>query len=100
MGSSLPVTDSIKVTIILSNRQIVFLDKLVNEIRSKSGAIVRRTGIIRALVDALAEATPEVTNARSEEDLRYLLSEILQESSIRRLAGPEKAVLGNDLITT
>jgi hypothetical protein len=76
-------TDAVKVTVILSNRQIVFLDKLANEIRAKNGAIVRRTELIRALVDALAQATPDVTAARSEQDLRYLFSTLLHESSAR-----------------
>jgi hypothetical protein len=76
-------TDAIKVTVILSNQQIVFLDKLANEIRARNGAIVRRTGVIRALVDALAEATLDVTAARSEQDLRYLFSTLLHESSAR-----------------
>jgi hypothetical protein len=76
-------TDAVKVTVILSNQQIVFLDRLANEIRAKNGAIVRRTELIRALVDALAQATPDVTAARSEQDLRYLFSTLLHESSAR-----------------
>jgi hypothetical protein len=40
-----------KVTVVLFNRQIVFLDRLSANIRAKTGAAVSRAQLIRALID-------------------------------------------------
>ena len=63
-----------RVTIVLTNRQIVFLDRLSADIRARTGAIVKRTEIIRALVDHLAESDLDAASVRSESDLRRLLA--------------------------
>jgi 3-methyladenine DNA glycosylase/8-oxoguanine DNA glycosylase len=47
---------TVKVTVILTNRQVVFLDRLAADVREKCGAALQRAEVIRALVDALAES--------------------------------------------
>lgn len=59
-----------KVTVVLFNRQIVFLDRLAANIRAHSGAAISRAQLIRALLDALADADVDLTGARSETDLK------------------------------
>jgi hypothetical protein len=59
-----------KATVVLLNRQIVFLDRLSADIRAANGAVVKRAEIIRALIDALAESGQDVRDARTEADLK------------------------------
>jgi hypothetical protein len=59
-----------KVTVVLFNRQIVFLDHLASSIRAQSGAAISRAQLIRALVDAVADADIDLTASRSEADLK------------------------------
>ena len=62
-----------KVTVVLFNRQIVFLDRLASNIRAQSGAAISRAQLIRALIDALSEGDIDLTTARSEKDLKATL---------------------------
>lgn len=62
-----------KVTVVLFNRQIVFLDRLAANIRAHSGAAISRAQLIRALVDAVADADIDLTTATSEADLKATL---------------------------
>ena len=62
-----------KVTVVLFNRQIVFLDRLAANIRAQSGAAISRAQLIRALLDAVADADIDLTVARSEADLKRTL---------------------------
>jgi hypothetical protein len=62
-----------KVTVVLFNRQIVFLDRLAANIRAQSGAAISRAQLIRALVDAVADADIDLTAATSEADLKTTL---------------------------
>lgn len=59
-----------KVTVVLFDRQIAFLDSLAGNIRAKSGAAISRAQLIRALVDAAADADLDLTASRSEADLK------------------------------
>ena len=59
-----------KVTVVLFNRQIVFLDRLAANIRAQSGAAISRAQLIRALLDAVADADVDLTSAMSEADLK------------------------------
>jgi hypothetical protein len=59
-----------KVTVVLFNRQIVFLDRLAASIRAQSGAAISRAQLIRALLDAVADADVDLTAATSEADLK------------------------------
>lgn len=62
-----------KVTVVLFNRQIVFLDRLAANIRAHSGAAISRAQLIRALVDAVTDADIDLTAATSEADLKTTL---------------------------
>jgi hypothetical protein len=59
-----------KVTVVLFNRQIVFLDRLAANIRAQSGVAISRAQLIRALLDAVADADIDLTTATSETDLK------------------------------
>lgn len=59
-----------KVTVVLFDRQIVFLDRVAANIRAQSGAAISRAQLIRALVDAMADADLDLTASRSEADLK------------------------------
>jgi hypothetical protein len=63
-----------KVTVVLFDRQIVFLDGIVASIRSRNGASVSRAQLIRAFVDAIGETGLDVTGATSEKDVRTLVA--------------------------
>jgi len=69
-----------KVSVVLFDRQIVHLDRLANEIRGKSGKVLNRAEIIRALIDGLIDSGMDVTGSGSEADLRARVT--------RRLATP------------
>ena len=63
-----------KVTVVLFDRQIVFLDRLGADIRAASGVAISRANVIRALIDALGESDLDLTSTRSEADLKAVLT--------------------------
>ncbi len=63
-----------KVTVVLFDRQIVFLDRLGADIRAASGVAISRAHVIRALIDALSESDLDLTGTRSEADLKGILT--------------------------
>ena len=63
-----------KVTVVLFDRQIVFLDRLGADIRATSGVAISRAHVIRALIDALTESDLDLTGTRSEADLKAILT--------------------------
>jgi hypothetical protein len=63
-----------KVTVILLNRQVVFLDRMLAGIRAATGTAVHRAEIIRALIDFLAESGIDLSDVRSEAQLKETLS--------------------------
>ena len=67
-----------KVTVVLMDRQVVFLDRLIADIRAASDAGISRAHLIRALIDSLAESDLDLTNSRSETDLIKVLTERLR----------------------
>ena len=69
-----------KVTTVLFNRQIVYLDRLGADIRVQTGAAMSRTVIIRALVDALEASGLDVTHTATETELRELLTAKLKST--------------------
>ena len=75
-----------KVTVVLFDRQIVFLDRLAANIRAQSGAAISRAQLIRALLDAVAEGDVDLTTATSEADLK---ASILARLGRFRLGGPQ-----------
>lgn len=69
-----------KVTVVLFNRQVVNLDRLIADMRSETGAIVSRTLLIRSLIDALLLSGLNITDCRTEADLRERLVDRLSAS--------------------
>jgi hypothetical protein len=63
-----------KVTVVLFDLQIVFLDRLGADIRAASGVAISRAHVIRALIDALTESDLDLTGTRSEADLKAILT--------------------------
>src|SRR5881397_1098129 len=59
-----------KVSVVLFERQILHLDRLATDIRGRSGKVLNRAEIIRALIDGLIESGMDVTGSGSEADLR------------------------------
>ncbi len=64
-----------KVTVILLNRHIVFLDRLSSDIREKTGRAIKRAELIRALIQMLSESEIDLTSATSEADVKAKLVE-------------------------
>jgi hypothetical protein len=62
-----------KITVILLNRQVVLLDRMVAGIRAASGTAMRRTEVIRALIDFLAESGIDLASIRSGKQLKETL---------------------------
>ena len=75
-------------TVVMLNRQVIFLDRLSADIRAATGSIVKRAEIIRTLVDLLAESDVQVGDARPGSDLK----EILRNSLARLAREPETAL--------
>ena len=69
-----------KVSVVLFDRQIHHLDNLATEIRAKSGKVLNRAEIIRALIDGLIESGMDITAVATEADLRARVA--------RRLGSP------------
>jgi hypothetical protein len=69
-----------KVSVVLFDRQVLHLDRLGAVIRGKSGKLLNRAEMIRALIDGLIDSGMDVTGAVSERDLRGRVA--------RRLATP------------
>src|SRR5881409_2746860 len=69
-----------KVSVVLFDRQILHLDRLATEIRSRNGKVLNRAEIIRALIDGLIDSGMDITGVSSEADLRARVA--------RRLGSP------------
>ena len=69
-----------KVSVVLFDRQILHLDRLATDIRGRSGKVLNRAEIIRALIDGLIDSGMDVTGTASEADLRARVA--------RRLGSP------------
>jgi hypothetical protein len=69
-----------KVSVVLFDRQILHLDRLATDIRSRSGKVLNRAEIIRALIDGLLDSGMDITASGSEADLRAKVA--------RRLGSP------------
>ena len=59
-----------KVTVVLFDRQIAYLDRIVGTIRTQTGAPISRAQLIRALIDAAGDANVDMSASKSEAELR------------------------------
>jgi hypothetical protein len=66
-----------KVTVVLLERQIVFLDRLALDMRQSTGVSIRRAEIIRALIDALEESSIDIKDVSSESRLKDLVRDCI-----------------------
>jgi hypothetical protein len=69
-----------KVSVVLFDRQILHLDTVATDIRGRSGKVLTRAEIIRALIDGMIDSGMDITVAGSEADLRARVA--------RRLGSP------------
>jgi hypothetical protein len=69
-----------KVSVVLFDRQILHLDRLATDIRGKSGKVMNRAEIIRALIDGLIDSGMDITGSGSEADLRSRVARRLSTS--------------------
>ena len=76
-----------KVTVVLFDRQIAYLDGVVQTMRAQSGATISRAQLIRALVDAAFEAQVDLSAAGSEAELRTALAARLAAGKGRDVNG-------------
>lgn len=67
-----------KVTVVLFNRQIVFLDRMAASIRARSGAAISRAQLVRALLDAVGDSDIDLTASTSEADLKKSILDRLE----------------------
>jgi len=72
-----------RATFLLKNRQIVFLDRLSADIRARSGTIVKRADVVRALIDHLADQPLDLSSVQSVADLRRRIREIGAPAKLR-----------------
>jgi len=70
-----------KISVVLMDRQIVALDELTVAMRKRTGSVIRRAEIIRALVDAMMESGIDFADAISEADLKNLLVKRFRRST-------------------
>jgi hypothetical protein len=66
-----------KVSVVLFDRQVLHLDRLSTDIQGKSGKMLNRAEIIRALIDGLLDSGMDITGAVSEGDLRARVAQRL-----------------------
>ena len=62
-----------KTTVVLRRSNLVFLDRTSVAIRAVSGTSLRRSEVIRALVDALEQSGFDLTQVESEVELRDII---------------------------
>jgi hypothetical protein len=60
----------VKVSVVLFERQIADLDRCVSDSRRRTGSVLNRTGIIRAVIDGFLNSAIDRKAIRSEADLR------------------------------
>ena len=62
-----------KLSIVLFERQVLKLDRLTMTIRSRTGAVLSRAAVIRALLDSIIHSQIDITNVASENDLKRVV---------------------------
>ena len=72
-----------KATVVLLDRHIAFIDRLVADVRASTGAAIGRAHVIRGLIDALAASDLDLTSCRSESDMTSVLARRLRQTQPR-----------------
>lgn len=68
-----------KVTVVLLDSQIHWLDKLALDIRHNTKAAVSRAEIIRAMIGAMEESGIDFTKTTSEQELKTLTLKLMKD---------------------
>ncbi len=68
-----------KVTVVLLDKQIHWLDKLALEIRLNTKAAISRAEILRGMISAIKESRLDLSQATSEEEIKKVLLEKLKK---------------------
>jgi hypothetical protein len=68
-----------KVTVVLLDKQIHWLDKLALEIRLNTKAAISRAEILRGMISAIKESRLDLSQATSEEEIKKSLLEKLKK---------------------
>lgn len=63
-----------KITVVLLDRHVAYLDRLAIDIRLKHGKAISRAEIIRALIEAAAQSGVDLSQAASSDQLVDLLA--------------------------
>lgn len=74
-----------KVSVVLLNRQIVGLDRLVADIRAQNRTALNRAGIVRALIDGLLDRAVKTPLIGSEAELQQWVAKRFRAPPQRRL---------------
>lgn len=64
-----------KVSVVLMDRQVQALDRVLRRIEAQSGVTITRAALIRALVDGVMTQGFDVSNITSEPQLRQRIAE-------------------------
>lgn len=67
-----------KVSVVLFDRQIVRLDRLVNDVRHRTGKVLNRAALIRAVIDGLFDSEFDIKTIGSERELRAHIAQHLR----------------------
>jgi len=65
---------TIKVGMVLSHRNIAYLDRLATDAREITGVVLDRSQIVRILVDAMSARKIPAGKIKTEDDLRRLVA--------------------------
>ena len=84
--------DAERVTLVLSRENNAWLDEQTAAIRRQNGASVSRSGLIRGILQALADVPIGLERCRSESDVRTLVSFHLKAFYDRRVDGSRTEV--------
>jgi hypothetical protein len=68
-----------KITVVLLDKQIHWLDKLASEIRLNTKIAVSRAELIRATIAAVEESELDISQLRNEKDIKNFLLEKLKK---------------------
>ena len=70
-----------KVSVVLFERQVRYLDRLATSMRRMSGKVINRAEIIRALIDGLINSRLNITKHGTEATLRVHITKRLNPSA-------------------
>ena len=76
-----------KVTLLLSNLHTAWLDQIGIEIRSRTGVVIRRSSLVRAMLKALNHANLDLSLCESEEAVRATILACLKRGRDRQARG-------------